>query len=36
VLPGDTVATLAARVFAEECAAYPEAVAGAIAQLRRG
>jgi len=26
VLPGDTAATLAARVFAEECVAYPEAI----------
>ena len=26
VLPGDTVDTLAARVFAEECIAYPEAI----------
>jgi formyltetrahydrofolate-dependent phosphoribosylglycinamide formyltransferase len=27
VLPGDTVETLAARVFAAECATYPEAIA---------
>jgi phosphoribosylglycinamide formyltransferase-1 len=26
VLPGDTVESLAARVFTEECAAYPEAI----------
>ncbi len=36
VLPGDTVATLAARVFAEECAAYPEAVGMAIRNFNRG
>ncbi|NBP52438.1 MAG: phosphoribosylglycinamide formyltransferase [Actinobacteria bacterium] len=30
VLPGDTPATLAARVFAEECSAYPEALRAAL------
>ena len=36
VLPGDTEDTLAARVFTEECPAYPEAVARVIPALRRG
>lgn len=33
VLPGDTAETLAARVFAEECVAYPQALAALIAEL---
>lgn len=35
VLPNDTHATLAARVFAEECIAYPEAVRIVAARLPR-
>ncbi len=31
VLPGDTAETLAARVFEEECRAYPAAIAGLLA-----
>jgi folate-dependent phosphoribosylglycinamide formyltransferase PurN len=33
VLPGDTPDTLAARVFNEECIAYPEAI-GVVAAMR--
>lgn len=33
VLPGDDSAVLAARVFAEECVAYPEAIRGALRRL---
>ena len=33
VLPGDTVDSLAARVFAAECATYPEAIAEYAARL---
>ncbi len=39
VEPGDDVATLAARVFAEECVAYPEAIAAVLAgrvRMERG
>ncbi len=35
VLPGDTAATLAARVFEQECIAYPEAIQKCIATLRQ-
>ncbi len=33
VLPGDTPETLAARVFEEECRAYPEAIRRVLAEL---
>jgi phosphoribosylglycinamide formyltransferase-1 len=33
VLPGDTPDTLAARVFEQECIAYPEAI-GIVAAMR--
>lgn len=39
VLPGDTVETLAARVFVEECVLYPEAIRRYLAahpELKRG
>ena len=36
VKPGDTVETLAARVFAAECATYPEAIAAYAKQLGLG
>lgn len=36
VLAGDTVGSLAARVFAEECAAYPEAIRRVADTLARG
>ena len=35
VLPGDTAASLAARVFDAECEAYPEAITRVAAQLPR-
>jgi phosphoribosylglycinamide formyltransferase-1 len=35
ILPGDTPETLAARVFAAECEAYPEAIRIAEEQVRR-
>jgi folate-dependent phosphoribosylglycinamide formyltransferase PurN len=36
VLPGDTAETLAARVFAEECVAYPQAVCQAVQIVKHG
>lgn len=36
VLPDDNVATLAARVFAEECVAYPEAIRSVLGRMGAG
>lgn len=36
VLPGDTPEALAARVFEQECLAYPEAIGGMAASVVRG
>ncbi|MBL0870820.1 MAG: phosphoribosylglycinamide formyltransferase, partial [Phycisphaerales bacterium] len=36
VRPGDDVRSLAARVFEQECIAYPEGIAMVIERIRRG